>query len=70
MLVKCLIIKFIFHSRVFFEMPKNDNNANIGGFVYVKTKKTSNNMLLPVSIKPRPLINSDSKYNTLLSGLN
>ena len=35
----------------------------------MKTKKSSDKMLLPVEIEPGPLITSDSKSNTLLSGL-
>ena len=34
-----------------------------------ENKKSSDKMLLPVGIEPEPLITSDSKSNTLLSGL-
>ena len=34
-----------------------------------ENKKSSEKMLPPVGIEPRPLITSDSKCNTILSGL-
>ena len=36
---------------------------------YVKTKKSSNKMIPPLGIEPAPVITSDSKSNTILSGL-
>ena len=46
-------------------------NGNIGIFVFTasKPKKSSDKMLPPVRIEPRPLIASDSKSNTILSTL-
>ena len=47
-------------NRVFHKIDKIGNNVNIN---------SSDKMLPPVGIEPRPLIASDSKSNTILSTL-
>ena len=63
-----LIVSFI--CRVFFEMHKNGNNANIDSRGFTTWKQKIQWKMLPlVGIEPKPLITSDSKFNTLLSEL-
>ena len=56
-------------SRGFHKLDEIGNSANIGIRGFTMWKKSSDKMLPPVGIEPRPLITSDSKSSTLLSTL-
>ena len=56
-------------NRGFHKLYEIGNNTNIDIRGFTTWKKSSEKMLPPVGIEPRPLIASDSKSNTILSTL-